>query len=739
MVAPSVNSHPAVSSGAAAEEIVPTRSLPIDPLPVDWVLHPVRGEFVAAFSNRYQCSVGFRDSDRHIVISSSQNNAPLGELEIGAAVFAGLIDQWKAQYMEEQQNQTSDSSTVITSSPALATPVAAAAAVSAPAAETLVTVQAQAPTQVPTEPKLTVSADGSLKIADFRRSAAMTKALPAPIIRAPAASPKPLLFTESLADTDPVKVRNRDAATLQPQRLVQPNAAAEPAAVQDSQSAKMPQAPAEAAGPSTLDNGCQKLQGFAAERRLTIDPNLYANMRDHVIYRMKDAETKRGGQCTLDANSGVILIHGATETIVVDTFNSLKAWHDLKVVQLKSKQAPKASNKAAPSTSFPSFDATDNKADATKLQSTNASADVVVDETVRPAVLNTAPVSAKQTGTAMTGIIKLAATTSATTTLAGAPAPVVRKKSSLANLANAKPFVPGAPYSSTSADSTVPAPAPFKVPVASDKPDQSSAAFKVSVATDKPDQSGATPKVSVANKTAEKARATAPTVESVSDPELSITTPGFKHHAAARADSPVKTNLAKIATPTTSPPRRRLVVADPASRVVLIPAKCQYLPAPIAANLFQGVQGVCARGGSGITALDNSRWLVTAYTEDAVEAAISHLDEFVETWIRYRVSSPHAIGVGPMSGEPAAAAAAAGGYHVDAGMQGSHSPFPGYGGMAYEQQVQFPPQHQYPAAYNMPQKPVPQQQRQQQQKFGGVGAGLYAGWQPPFVPKQQPY
>ncbi|KAJ3151510.1 hypothetical protein HDU89_001953 [Geranomyces variabilis] len=709
MVAPSVNSHPAVSSGAAAEEIVPTRSLPIDPLPVDWVLHPVRGEFVAAFSNRYQCSVGFRDSDRHIVISSSQNNAPLEELEIGAAVFAGLIDQWKAQYMEEQQNQTSNSSTVMTSSPAPATPAAAAAAVSAPAAETPVTVQAQAPTQVPTEPKLTVSADGSLKIADFRRSAAMTKALPATNIPAPAASPKPLLLTEPLADTDPVKVRNRDAATLKPQRLVQPNAAAEPAAAQDSQSAKMQQAPAEAAGPSTLDNGCQKLQGLAGERRLTIDPNLLANMKDQVIYRMKDAETKRGGQCALDANSGVIVIHGATETIAVDTFNSLKAWHDLKVVLLKSKQVPKASNTAAPSTSFPSFDATDNKADATKVQSTNA--------------------SASQTP---------AAPPSATTTPAVAPAPVVRKKSSLANLANAKPFVPGAPYSSTSADSAVPAPAPFQVPVASDKPDQSSAAFKVSVATDKPNQSGAAPKVSVANEKAEKARATAPAAESVSDPELSITTPGFMSHAA-RADSPVKTNLAKIATPTPSPPRRRLVVADPASRVVLIPTECQYLPAPIAANLFQGVQGVCARGGSGITALDNSRWLVTAYTEDAVEAAISHLDEFVETWIRYRVSSSHAIGVGPMSGEPAAAAAAAGGYHVDAGMQGSHSPFPGYGGMAYKQQVQFQPQHQYPAAYNMPQKPVPQQQRQQQQKFGGVGAGLYAGWQPPFVPNQQPY
>ncbi|KAJ3171497.1 hypothetical protein HDU88_007577 [Geranomyces variabilis] len=730
MVAPSANSHPAVSSGAAAEEIIPTRSLPIDPLPVDWVLHPVRGEFVAAFSNRYQCSVGFRDSDRHIVISSSQNNAPLEELEIGAAVFAGLIDQWKAQYMEEQQNKASNSSTVMTSSPAPATPVAAAAAVSTPAAETPVTVQAQVPTQVPTVPKPTVSVDGSLKIADFRRSAAMTKALPATKIPAPASSPKPLLFTEPLADTDPVKVRNQDAETLQPHRLVQPNAAAEPAAAQDSQSAKMQQALAEAAGPRTLDNGCQKLQGFAAERRLTIDPNLLANMKDQVIYRMKDVETKRGGQCTLDANSGVIVIHGATETIVVDTFNSLKAWHDLKAVQL----APKASNNTAPPTSFPSFDATDNKADATKVQSTNA--------------------SASQTP---------AAPPSATTTPAVAPAAVVRKKSSLANLANAKPFVPGAPYSSTYAnstvpgapysstyanstvtgapysstyaDSTVPAPAPLKVPVASDKPDQSSAAFKVSVATDKPNQSGAAPKVSVANEKAEKARATAPAVESVSDPELSITTPGFMSHAAARADSPVKTNLAKIATPTASPPRRRLVVADPASRVVLIPAECQYLPAPVAANLFQGVQGVCARGGSGITALDNSRWLVTAYTEDAVEAAISHLDEFVETWIRYRVSSPHAIGVGPMSGEPAAAAAAAGGYHADAGMQGSYSPLPGYGGMAYEQQVQLQPQHQYPAAHNMPQKPF----WQQQQKFGGVGAGLHPGRRPPFVPNQQPY
>ncbi|KAJ3185529.1 hypothetical protein HDU87_000152 [Geranomyces variabilis] len=791
---------PSVSSQSAAEAITPTRSLPIDPLPVDWVLHPVRGEFVAAFCNRYQCHVGFRDSDRHVVISLSKNNAPIEELEIGVAVFAGLIVQWKAQYMEEQQNQASISSMFQTLSAAPAAPVAALA-VPAPAAETPVTAQAQTPTQVPTQvptqPKLRVAADGSLKIADFRRSAAKTKALPATTIPAPAASLKPQLPTELLADTEPVKARNQEAATLQPQTLVQPNAATEAAAGEETQCTKTQQTPADAAGPSTLDIGCQKPEDFASERSLTIDQSLLVNMKDQVIYRMMDAETKRGGICTLDENSGVIVIHGATDTVVANTFNSLKAWHDLKVVQLKAKQAPKASNKTALPTltetvteNLPiksQVDATVDAApalppvpDATavpevpagKTEDTvgpaitpakeqdisavpsaqvpvsnvslptvapvgaNPAVDLGADaEPLKPAVVNTTPVSAEQTGT---GPINPVATSSPTTTPATVtpvvgPAPAVRKKSSLANLANAKPFVPNAPYILTSAESTMPAPAPPKVPVETHKPDQPSAALRGS-AGNKPDQTSDAPKISVATDKA----------ENLSDSELSITTPGYMNHTAARADSVVDANLAKLATPTVSPPRRRLVVADPTSRVVLIPAECQYLPAAPAANLFQGVQGVCARGGSGITALDNSRWLVTAYTEDAVEAAISQLDEFVETWIRYRVSSIHAIEAGTMPGEPApaAAAAAAGGYHTD-----PNSPFPDYGGMASGQQFQFQPSPQYPAMqHQRPQKWAPLHQRvqrqQQQEVFGmssGVGAGLYPGWQPPVVPNQWPH
>ncbi|KAJ3148360.1 hypothetical protein HDU86_007469 [Geranomyces michiganensis] len=852
-------------AGLPDSEEVLTRSLPIDPLPVDWVLNPMRGEVVASLSARYECKIGFRDKDRHIVLSRCAD-APPNALDNCTKVFQTLLDAWKAQYGEALSVNIKKNLT----DPPPATPAVGRTAINGipqPPARVPGTASAPPPTQVPTHPKPTLLADGSLMIADFRRSTSKAEAAPAQAVPPPPGFPAKQPLSKPQVNIGPIKTSVQGTtAFTKPQVLVQPDAAADSAVPQRSQNEKKMESPVNAAPEkptSTVDSGCQKPSNSTAvratgtdshERKFTVDKSLLTSMKDDVVYRIRRAETRGGAKCSMDENSGVVSIQGPTAAIVNDTLNALKAWHDLKIVQVKSKfklppKSEEESSKdapictsnaqiatapapasvaeavsAVPATPNGTLASTEKSAvtlyNATAKNETivtqplpqlekktvnaiddgeqvfdykpvNASTEIIgaapaaqanegfttviravtpsaseddaqlevklVNETaavtsaeasggpfgvIRPVTVsemsnsgidadamkfsgaatasqpNAAAIILEETAAARTaalagdeGAVMPAVATSALDSASHTdsvateiirPAPlhsvrstpdiqrVVTKKNSLAHLANAKPFIPGAPY--TAPDAT-------KEPAS---------ASKVSLTHDRYSQTN-----------------TISEAESGSDSdagvhELFITTPGYMNHAATCTDSPDKNNPTAMSvrvtsrTTNVSPPRRRLVVADPASRVLLIPAECRFLPEAIMANLFQGVYEVCARGGCGITALNSSNWLVTAYTEEALEAALDHLDEFVETWIRSRVSSNSTIEAASVSGEPA-----------PAGMHGPQVAVTGY---------------MQPTAFNQPFNQHHQQQQHQRHpaqntfnaggiRGGGIpGVGLHA-WQ----------
>ncbi|KAJ3157776.1 hypothetical protein HDU89_000155 [Geranomyces variabilis] len=82
--------------------------------------------------------------------------------------------------------------------------------------------------------------------------------------------------------------------------------------------------------------------------------------------------------------------------------------------------------------------------------------------------------------------------------------------------------------------------------------------------------------------------------------------------------------------------RRKVLLTDRTSRVVLVPP-------PLVTQLFYGAQAVCGRGGAGIAPLGTHRLLVTAYSEQAVEAAIDELNAYAMEALTH--SGPAAVHV----------------------------------------------------------------------------------------------
>ncbi|KAJ3173655.1 hypothetical protein HDU88_002744 [Geranomyces variabilis] len=102
-----------------------------------------------------------------------------------------------------------------------------------------------------------------------------------------------------------------------------------------------------------------------------------------------------------------------------------------------------------------------------------------------------------------------------------------------------------------------------------------------------------------------------------------IDTQRSQQQAPVEPISPLDTppNTSPMLWPQLKYARRKVLFTDRTSRVVLVPPL-------LVTQLFYGAQAVCGRGGAGMAPLGTHRLLVTAYSEEAVEAAIDELNAY---------------------------------------------------------------------------------------------------------------